>query len=193
MKMPDSVERLLEEARTAWRELPASYREAGSAWSQADPLVVYGELRRLHKSGRRFLEWGSGIGTITVMADLMGLSAWGIESDARLVEAARSLAQRLGSGATFACGSFVPAGSGPAQSDEYLTAGGPDGHAELGKRPDEFDVIYVYPAPWHVDYCLDLFRDRAAVGASLWCYTDTAGILITRKVAANACTPLAPA
>ena len=51
--------------------------------------------------GLTFLEWGSATGVITIMADLLGYEAYGIELDASLVETARSLAKRFDSKARF--------------------------------------------------------------------------------------------
>ena len=60
--------------------------------------------------GRKFLEWGSATGVITIMADMLGFDAYGIEIDADLVVTARQLASRFDSGARFARGSFLPDG-----------------------------------------------------------------------------------
>ena len=57
----------------------------------------------------RFLEFGSATGVITVVADLLGFDACGIELDPDLVAIARQLAVRYESRARFAIGSFLPA------------------------------------------------------------------------------------
>ena len=45
----------------------------------------------------RFLEWGSATGVITIIADLLGFDAYGIELDRDLVATARDLARRFDS------------------------------------------------------------------------------------------------
>jgi hypothetical protein len=58
--------------------------------------------------GLRFLEWGSATGVITIMADLLGYEAWGIELDPALVEVARGLASRYGSAGAVRGGELHP-------------------------------------------------------------------------------------
>jgi hypothetical protein len=76
----------------------------------ADYRVVESALLELRRPGATFLEWGSAAGVITIMADLLGFEAYGIEIDGELVHLARALAERFESGARFALGSFLPAG-----------------------------------------------------------------------------------
>jgi pimeloyl-ACP methyl ester carboxylesterase len=59
-------------------------------------------LVSLQRPGMRFLEWGSAMGVITIMADMLGFAAAGIEIDADLARIARELADRFGSAAEFA-------------------------------------------------------------------------------------------
>src|SRR5215467_2305255 len=64
-----------------------------------------------HRSGPpTFLELGSATGVITIMADLIGFDAAGIELDTSLVAIARRLATKYESRARFAGGSFLPPG-----------------------------------------------------------------------------------
>ena len=60
--------------------------------------------------GLKFLEWGSASGVITIMADMLGFEAYGIELDESLVNTSRTLATTFESNARFAAGSFLPAG-----------------------------------------------------------------------------------
>lgn len=115
----------------------------------ADYDRVLAALAMVRAPGRRFLEWGSATGVVTIMADLLGFEAYGIELDASLVEIARGLAGRHGSGARFAVGSFLPAGYRwrPRDGDGRTgTIGqGPSAYPVLGHPLDEFDVVYAYP------------------------------------------------
>lgn len=201
------VAEIIAEAEEAWRRLPPHYQEAGAPWTRADPHVVAHELRRVAGRRPRFLEWGSGIGTHCLIADAMGLEAHGIEIDGLLVNAARDLGSRLHARAVFAEGSFIPNGRDIPAADpdvsELLLSGGPDGHAALAGQLDQpavcdavaasYDVIYTYPAPQHIDWFADLFRDLARVGAIFWCYTETAGMLSSTKTGPRAITQLRPA
>jgi len=112
--------------------------------------------------GLKFLEWGSATGVVTIMADLLGFEAYGIELDAGLVDIARQLAVRYESQARFVAGSFVPAGyrwrpeSGDARPG---TIGqGPSAYGELGHALDDFEVVYAYPWGGEEPMMLDVMR-----------------------------------
>ena len=121
--------------------------------------------------GLRFLEWGSATGVITIMADLLGYEAWGIELDPALVEVARGLASRYGSGARFAAGSFIPSGYRyrPADGDARLgTIGhGASAYPELRHPLEDFDVVYAYPWGGEEAMMIDLMRAYGGRGARL--------------------------
>ena len=96
-----------------WAHWEAFERTRGDAFHPfvpADYDAVRAALFAHRAPGRRWLEWGSASGTLTVMAALLGFDACGIELDAALVDAARALAARHGAAARFATGSFLPAG-----------------------------------------------------------------------------------
>lgn len=121
--------------------------------------------------GLRFLEWGSATGVITIMADLLGYEAWGIELDPALVEVARGLASRYGSEARFAAGSFIPSGYRyrPADGDGRLgTIGhGASAYPELRHPLEDFDVVYAYPWGGEEAMMIDLMRAYGGRGARL--------------------------
>ena len=126
----------------------------------------YSEVEKLlapiAREGLRFLEWGSGSGVITIMADLLGFEAYGIELDASLVDVARDLARKHGSDAKFVAASFMPAGytyRDPDGGNRTGTLGdGPSGYLALGRPLDEFDVVFGYP--WHGEEAVmrDVFK-----------------------------------
>ncbi len=58
-------------------------------------------------SGNRFCEWGSGLGTATCLASLMGFNAMGIEIEPELVLRARRLASEFNLPASFLQTSFL--------------------------------------------------------------------------------------
>ncbi|MEQ1857351.1 MAG: hypothetical protein ABL963_12900 [Longimicrobiales bacterium] len=161
-----------EEGRAHWHRFDAEVRQKSwHAYVAADFDEVRGVLESLHAPGRRFLEWGSATGVITIVADLMGFEAYGIELDASLVQVARDLAVRAGSNAKFAAGSFIPMGWEwkPRDADGRTgTIGhGPSGYLELGRSLSDFDIVYAYP--WTGEQALmhDLFRGHGHADARL--------------------------
>lgn len=137
----------------------------------ADYQGVLDTLARFHTPGARFLEWGSATGVITVMADLLGYEACGIELDGELVAVSMELARRYDSGARFAEGSFLPAGyrwrprSGDGRSG---TIGeGTSGYLVLGRPLDEFDVVFGFPWDGEEPMMLDLMRSYGRRGGLL--------------------------
>ena len=133
-----------------WERFDRTVRERGfHPFVAADYEVVRAALLPLRAPGRRFLEWGSASGIITIMADVMGFDACGIEVDAALAETARATAARHGSGARFVTGSFLPTGyewrSADGDRRTGTIASGPSGYLQLGRALDDFDIVFGYP------------------------------------------------
>ncbi|MCK6457011.1 MAG: class I SAM-dependent methyltransferase [Phycisphaerae bacterium] len=179
-RMPDDLPALLAAIDAARSELPPAYRDAGSPLSAADPHVVWAELRKFDRQDRVFLEWGSGIGTMTLLADRFGYRAAGIEIDPLLVRTARRIATERYSNARFVEGDYRPSVHGGAS------------YRELGLTLDAVDIVYVFPWPDEIDACRDLFAAHARIGARLWVYSEVAGILESVRTESG-CTPLMPA
>jgi hypothetical protein len=137
-------------------------------------------------AGNRFVEWGSGIGVVTCLAESVGFDAVGIEIEPTLVEMAESLAEEHEFAVEFACGSYIPPGAEPhidhLASIAWLTTDGPDGYSELDLDPDDFDVVFAYPWPGEEQVVFDLFADCAAVGALLLTFHGQDGVRLQRKV-----------
>ena len=97
---------LWEQADKIWE------REDGSpdfaAYVSADYMAVYEQLKLLRGQVETFLEWGSGLGVVTIMASRMGFDASGIEAESKLVDYSTDLADAFSSTAQFAHGSFIP-------------------------------------------------------------------------------------
>jgi hypothetical protein len=119
----------------------------------------------------RFLEWGSATGVVSIMADLLGFDATGIEIDAQLVTTARDLAARYESRARFATGSFVPAGyrwKPPTGDGRLGTIGdGTSAYPGLGHPLEDYDIVYAYPWIGEEAMMLDLMRCYGRRGARL--------------------------
>jgi len=148
------------EGRAIWERFDRTVREREfHPFVPADYDDVRSTLLHVHAPGQRFLEWGSATGVITVMADLIGFHATGIELDPQLAATARGLATRHGSAARFVTGSFLPTGYRCRANDGDARTGtigdGASGYLELGEPLDTFDVVFGYP--W--DGELTLMRD----------------------------------
>jgi hypothetical protein len=175
---PELRARLLAVCEDGWEFFDRFDREERQrAWHpfvHADYEVVLDALAARRAPGRRFLEWGSATGVVTIMADLMGFEARGIELDPALVDHANGLAQRHGSGARFAAGSFLPAGYRwrPRHGDGRLgTLGdGPSAYRTLGNALDDFDLVYAYPWEGEEPLMRDLMRRYGAPHATLLLY-----------------------
>jgi hypothetical protein len=146
-----------------WSRFDTEVRQHGwHPFVAADYDRVLGTLVELRRPGLRFLEWGSATGVITIMADLLGYEAYGIEIDAGLVQTARELAGRYGSRARFAAGSFVPTGyrwKPPGGDARTGTIGqGMSAYPELQHPLEDFDMVYAYPWSGEEPMMRDLMR-----------------------------------
>ena len=164
-----------------WERFDRDVRDAAfHPFVAADYDAVRAALRPLRAPGRRFLEWGSATGVITIMADLLGFDAAGIELDAGLVATARALAARHGSGARFVVGSFLPAGytwrarDGDARTGTIGT--GPSGYPQLGRALDDFDVVFGYPWGGEAPLMLDLMQRYGRRDALLLLHDASDGV-----------------
>lgn len=166
------LQTLCEEGWEIWRLFDVEKRQdAFHPFVASDYPAVLETLISLRAPGLRFLEWGSASGVITIMADLLGFEACGIELDADLVAGARALARRSGSGATFATGSFLPAGYRWRHSDGDARLGtigdGESGYQALGRPLDDFHVVFGYPWDGEEAMMLDLMQVHGRPDARL--------------------------
>jgi hypothetical protein len=150
----------------------------------ADFAPVLRALLPLRAPRARFLEWGSAHGVITVLADLLGFEACGIELDPTLVRVARDLATRHASRARFAVGSFLPAGYEwrPRSGDGRLgTIGeGTPGYAELGRPLEDFDIVFAFPWTGEEPLMRDLMRQHGGRRARLLLYGPSDRVRVYR-------------
>jgi len=186
--IPPAVSKLLVDAQQRIADLDTEKLIA--AFVPSDFELVYRALVSIQShrlaTGRRFIEWGSGLGIITCLAEGIGFDAVGIEIEPRLVDIAESIAADHGTAVQFARGSFVPREAEP-QLDQlsditWLTTSGLDGYEELELEPDDFDVVFAYPWPGEEQVIFDLFAEFAAVGALLLTYHGQEGVRLQRKV-----------
>jgi hypothetical protein len=170
------IDALCEEGREFWHRFDAEVRQDDwHPFVAADYDCVRTVLLSLRKPGRRFLEWGSATGVITIMADLLGFDSYGIELDSSLVDVGREYASRFRSNARFAAGSFIPMGwewKASGGDGRHGTIGqGPSGYLELGHALDDFDVVYGFPWMGEEPMMLDLMRCHGRHDARLVLHT----------------------
>ena len=179
------IDALCEEGRAFWHRFDAEVRQ--DEWHPfvpADYDAVRTALASLRQPGRRFLEWGSATGIITIMADLLGYDACGIELDPSLVDVGREFAYRGRSNAQFAIGSFIPMGwewRSAGGTGRHGTIGqGPSGYLELGRALDDFDLVYAFPWTGEEPMMLELMRCHGRRDAHLLLHTAQDGIRLYR-------------
>lgn len=176
------LDTLCEDGWAFWERFDATVRvREFHPFVAADYDVVRAALIAHRAPGRRFLELGSASGIITIMADMLGFDACGIELDSSLVRAARDLAARHSSAARFVCGSFLPTGyrwpsRGPADHESVTTGDGPSGYLQLGRALDDFDVVFGYPWGGEAPLMLDLMRQYGRRHALLLLHDTDAGV-----------------
>ena len=180
------LDALLAEGWEIWNRFDREVRDlAWHPFVAADYERVLATLVTLRAPGKRFLEWGSATGVITIMADMLGFEACGIELDAGLVATARDLAARHGSSARFAVGSFLPAGYEwrPRDGDGRRgTIGyGPSAYPALGLPLDEFDFVYAYPWTGEEALMRDLMGAYGRRGGALLLHGGREGVKIVRN------------
>ena len=176
---------LCEEGWEAWNRFALdARRKEFHPFVAADYEAVLEALLPHRGPGRRFLEWGSATGVITIMADFLGFEAYGIELDAELVATARNLATRFKSGAQFTAGSFLPAGYRfrPSDGDGRIgTIGsGPSGYLQIGHPLEDFDVVFTFPWGGEEAMMLDVMRCYGRPDTILLMNTVNSGVKVYR-------------
>jgi len=113
-RVSDHVARLIATCSRSWERFFADHDDQAPRFVPSVPERVFAVLeevtRRKLPPTQVFCEWGSGFGTATCLAALLGYEAYGLEIDEELVRLSRALARRLGIRVTMLCTSFLPAG-----------------------------------------------------------------------------------
>jgi hypothetical protein len=147
---------LLEEFEQLWADAGRIWDEFQEtnpffAYVSADYLPVYKTLQAHQGRYTTFLEWGSGLGVVAIMASRMGFEAYGIEVESVLVDHSEILSTKYKSTATFSVGSFIPNEFewNPAEGDEVVRTSidAPDGYDNLDMELRDFELVYAYPWP----------------------------------------------
>lgn len=166
---------LLRDGAEIWRDYCQRRASEFHRVIPADHAAAIDALAAERSRANTFLELGSATGVITIIADLLGFEAYGIELESELVDISEDLAARVGSGATFVEGSFVP----PEYRDEvhllmseYETpTEGADAYAEMGLDLADFDLVYAYPWPGEEEWLIELVRRFGGPRTRLMVYT----------------------
>jgi hypothetical protein len=178
------IDALIDEGNEIWERFDRDVRtRQWHPFVASDYAVVLQALSALRAPGLSFLEWGSATGVITIMADLLGFDAVGIELDRDLVATARELAARFDSRARFLIGSFIPVGYRPQRKNGDGRLGtigdGASAYAEMGRGLDDFDLVYGYPWKGEEPTMLNVMAQYGHPSARLLLHTDH-GITIYR-------------
>ncbi len=182
-KIPQAkLRRLFRAGDQAREEFRAQVGHRHHLFIPCDHREAYETLRGLRARAVSFVELGSGAGIVTILADLLGYEAYGIEIEPWLVERSIELAEQFGSNAIFAEGSFVP----PAYQEEteHLAADqltptdGPRAYDELGLGLADFDLVFAYPWPGEEEWLFEMIRRFARPDALLLTYGSRDGFVV---------------
>jgi hypothetical protein len=180
---------ILASLKELWIEVEAiweanQHQPEYTLYVSADYQAIYDQLCRLRGRATTFLEWGSGLGVVTIMANRLGFDSYGIEAESRLVCLAEGLAKKYHANPTFAIGSFIPT-----EYQENLAAGVEFGrtlteHAsayeDLDMELRDFDLVYAYPWPDEHRIYRHIMQRHAADNALYMRYDAREGLSLTR-------------
>jgi hypothetical protein len=201
-RVSDKVARLIETCSRGWERFFADNDDyQAPRFVPSVPERVFAVLeevtRRNLSPNRVFCEWGSGFGTATCMASLLGYESYGLEIDEELVRLSRAIARRLGIPVKILCTSIFPKG--------YFAYSGVDGAAlvtpeslsvhtdnDESQGPLRYDgmeiniadigVFFAYPWPEERELMQELFEAVAMEGAILVVYHTDKDIRVFRKI-----------
>jgi len=114
-RVSDTVARLIETCSRGWERFFADHDDdQAPRFVPSVPERVFAVLEEVTTRNlsptRVFCEWGSGFGTATCLAALLGYEAYGLEIDEELVRLSRAIARRLGIPVKILCTSLCPEG-----------------------------------------------------------------------------------
>ena len=177
---PALFEEIQRESSVAWREFSNSLEGAFHHFLPADYGLVLESLVELRSRADSFLELGSGVGTVTILADLVGFQATGIEIEPELVRLSYALAEQFDSRAEFVEGSFVPVefrDEIALQDPDFpAVTDGIDAFEELGMEISDFDLVYAYPWPGEEEWMMELVRRFSGPQTLFLAYRGEEGI-----------------
>jgi hypothetical protein len=196
----DQAARLIETCSRGWERFFADHdNHHASGFVPSVPERVFAALAEVtHQNlppNRVLCEWGSGFGTATCIAALLGYEAYGIEIEEELVRRSRAIARRLRIPVEVLYTSMFPEG--------YDAYSGVDGAALLRPAPcrnpgdadrhplryegmaidiAEIGLFFAYPWPEERELIQELFDAVAAAEAILIAYHTDKKVCVFRKV-----------
>lgn len=180
----EDFEALFRAGDEAWQLFRERRGAAFHAFVPADYPMALEVLRSLRRRADSFLELGSGVGVITILAAQLGYDASGIEIDPWLVEQADDLADEFGAEASFAAGTFVPAEFQDVvdrqQTELPSILDGDCGYQALGRDLDEFDLVYAFYWPGLEELFFELMERHGRAGALFLTYGGLEGYRLWR-------------
>ena len=198
--LPEEVAQLIQESERRWDQFFAYEKQRRfPRFLPSDAAQVFAALNYVTRHGlvpgQVFCEWGSGLGTTTCLAALLGYEAYGIEIEPELAAFSRDMARELAISVEILCTSYIPEGY-----ESYSGVGGEDlvqtepffspGAAvdrELYYEGMEveiaaIDLFFVYPWPEEQELMQTLFDVVAVEGAILIAYYSDRDICVYRKM-----------
>lgn len=178
----DDFKELWAEAEAIW--VTHENAPAFHGYVSADYAAILAKLLELRTRVTTFLEWGSGLGVVAIMASRLGFEAYGIEVEPQLVDFSMRLAEKYKASATFATGSFIPA-----DFEARLEAGDEfhrtiiddaSGYEELGMELRDFDLVYAFPWPEELPVFRSIIRQCGASNTLFLRYDVREGLSLTR-------------
>ena len=200
-RVSDQVARLIATCSRGWERFFADHDDhQAPRFVPSVPERVFAVLeevtRRQLPPTRVFCEWGSGFGTATCLAALLGYEAYGLEIDEELVRLSRAIARRLGIPVTMLCTSLFPAGyaayagvdgaalvtSASVRDHDTAAARGPLRYAGMESAIADIGLFFAYPWPEERALMQELCAAVARAGAILVVYHTDTDIRVWRKV-----------
>ena len=180
---------LLAEPHALWEEAAALWdtHQNDKGWEgyvSADYVALFQQLLQLRGQVSSVLEWGSGLGVVTIMASRLGFDAYGIESEYVLVDLSHQLALKYGPAARFAEGSFIPddfewdleIGDETFRTDAVARSA----YDQFDMELRDFDLVYAYPWPQEFPLFHNIVRKCGGDHALLLTYNVRDGLEMTR-------------
>jgi len=159
-KVPEKARLLIHDCKKTGEEILSRPEGRGSIaqFEPADGLICWNLLnsvRQQYFKGNTpvFCEWGSGLGLVTLLAAMLGMTATGIEVEDELVDLSREFSLQHGIPASFIHTSMYPKDN-PQPRINYK----------------EVELFFAYPWPDQISQMLNLFEEVAVAGSIFLCY-----------------------
>lgn len=180
---------LLDSFKLLWADADEMWETNGNSpayalYVSADYMAIFEKLCELRGRVDTILEWGSGLGVVTIMANRLGFDAYGIEAEPELVKLAEGLAIKYDARPRFVVGSFIPA-----EFEEDYQAGEEFGrtlttatpaYEELDMELRDFDLVYAFPWPDEHGIYRSIMQRHASRNALYMRYDAREGLSLTR-------------